>query len=427
MSLEKIIGYDEEKKNLIQMVGMLKDADSYRGKGIRIPRGIILYGEPGVGKSVMARSMAEEGISLVELRAADCCSDNTEAAVRGAFEKARSSTPSILLLDELDKIAGTSNIFFMRDNDNVKKMLIQEIDALSEEDTVIVVATCNDVRNLGPALTRPGRFDYVISIDLPDESTRKKIAEHYFSRIKLEKDFSLDEIARLTAGFSGAEIECLANETGIAVLENGLDRITMDEVVGVINQMTFNACGKSESKSYSELKKTAVHEAGHAVAALMLKPDEVYGASIITQGRTAGHVRMMSNEDRTVTVEDIKRDICITLAGRVAERIVFGDVTMGASEDIHMATKKLMDLITGQGVFGYRWLLYGDPSVEEVPSELADLFDGEMSRLGRQVASIIRENMGLLNRITSELLERRAISREGLMEICDKCTIEKAA
>lgn len=175
---DRIAGYEKEKTELLQLRKFLHNVDRYQEMGVRIPRGIILYGEPGVGKTVMARAIADEGIALIEVRAADCCEENTTEKLQTAFEQAKSHSPSVLLLDELDKIAGSSRFYYMEDNDTIHKVLLQELDKLAENDGVLVVATCNNIRSLGDALVRSGRFDRQLSVDVPGEKDRKKFSRN---------------------------------------------------------------------------------------------------------------------------------------------------------------------------------------------------------------------------------------------------------
>ena len=422
MGFEQIIGYEEEKKELKQLKGMLRNSDFYRKNGIRVPHGIILSGEPGVGKTVMARALAEdEGIRLVELRAADCCRDNTEEEIRKAFTKAKEQAPSVLLLDEIDKLAGTCSHFFMEENDNVKKILLQELDGLTADDIVLVAATCNDRHSLGDALVRPCRFDHVLDIDLPDEKTRKMILDYYFSKLSMKKDFDTEFIAKLTKEYSGARLECLANETGIYALDHRKDSITSDDVVAMINRMMFNGTVRNAAESRQELRHVAVHEAGHALIGMLLKPDRICMASIIHQGKTMGHVKMMDDDETLESVDDVLDDICIALGGFVAERVVFGKNYTGAGQDLMEANRQLCSLIIMFGICGYRYMPLagqipmGDPSVN-YPPEFLKAFEEQMNILDRKAEGLIRKNRDLLDKIADELMEKSAVGRDDLFK-----------
>lgn len=421
MGFEQIIGYEEEKKELKQLKGMLRNIDFYRKNGVRVPHGIILCGEPGVGKTVMARALAEdEGIRLVELRAADCCRDNTEEEVRKAFAMAKEQAPSVLLLDEIDKLAGTSRHFFMQENDNVKKILLQELDGLTAEDVVLVAATCNDRTALGDALIRPGRFDHVLDIDLPDEKTRKMILDHYFSKLSMKKDLDTEFIAKLTKEYSGARLECLANETGIYALDHQKESISSDDVVTVINRMMFNGTVRNVTENRKELRHVAVHEAGHALVGMLLKPDRICMASIIHQGKILGHVKMMDDDEMLESVDDALDDICIALGGFVAERVVFGKNYTGAGQDLLEAGQELCNLVVMFGICGYRYMplmsqISVSPSSASYPPEFLTAFEEQMNALDQKAEKLIRENRDLLEKITDELMEKSAVGREELL------------
>ena len=288
---ESIAGYEKEKEELLQLRRFLHNVGEYRKMGVRIPRGLVLYGEPGVGKTVMARAIADEGIALIEVRAADCCEENTAEKLQSAFEKAKTSAPAVLLLDELDKLAGGSRYYFMEDNDNTRKILLQELDKLAENDGVLVVATCNDIRSLGDALVRSGRFDRQLAVVPPFEKDRKKILAQYFGKLKIESELDFGYLARITPGYTGAELECIANETGIAAMEKKKRSICPDDVRKVMNRLAFH--GQEEKNNEKNNHVVAVHEAGHVLAALILTPDCIYGASILAQGGTSGHTQFI--------------------------------------------------------------------------------------------------------------------------------------
>jgi len=432
MSFSNIIGYENEKKELRRIAGMLKNIKNYRDKGLKLSRGLLLTGAPGVGKSAMARAMADEGITLVELRAADCCGDGLDEAVHQAFEQAKEQKPSILLLDELDKIAGTSMEFFMENNDGVKKILLQELDALTDEDEVLVVGTCNEYECLGDALTRTGRFDHTLSIGLPDQETRKKILRFYFRQIKLKHCYNLDDLARLTCGFSCSDLQCLANETGIQVVDKGKKSIHSDDVIAVMNRLNFQGAQKEDFDDEEVSYRVAVHEAGHALTAMLLCPDSLYGASILPQGDSLGHVRMMESKEKKVSVSDIKNEICVSLAGRVAEREILGEIYLGSESDLQTATRCLLMIMTSHAAYGYRHLLCNMPmfpgaKAESVQNGAADLFDREMNAMDEKITQMIRENRELFDSIVRNLVNERALSKEQLFRLMESCKAVKAA
>jgi len=427
MSLENIAGYENEKKDLLSLRKMLHNADTYRSMGIRMPRGVIFYGQPGVGKSLMVRSIPDDGIALVELRAADCCSDNTEEAVRTAFENAKACAPSVLLLDELDKIAGTSNNFFMENNDDVKKILLQELDRLEDTDTVLVVATSNDIDSLGDALLRPGRFDRSIQISEPDEKTRYKILDHYLSRLTIRKKVDLKYLAKITVGFTAAMIECLVNESAIYVLDSGKKTLTLADMKCMINRMIFASYETDPNSTPDVLRQIAVHEAGHALVAMMRCPDKLQGATVKPQGDCEGRVEMVGNENSMPSLRDIENDITVALGGRVAERVINGDVGVGAESDIRKASYFMMRLITSQAKYGYKYTVcapihprFEDIASEEVKNEICELFDREMTRLDREAERIILDNRDIFERIVDALVTRKILSREELFELRDQ-------
>lgn len=432
MSFANIIGFENEKKELRQMAGMLRNIKTYRDKGLRLSKGLLLTGAPGVGKSAMARAMADDGIALVELRAADCCGEGLDEAVHQAFEQAKEQKPSILLLDELDKIAGTSMEFFMENNDGVKKILLQELDALTDEDEVLVVGACNDYESLGDALTRTGRFDHTLVISLPDQETRKKILEFYFRQIKLKHCYDLDDLARLTCGFSCSDLQCLANETGIHVVDKGKKSIHTDDVITVMNRLNFQGAQKEDFDDEEVSYRVAVHEAGHALTAMLLCPDSLYGASILPQGDSLGHVRMMESKEKGVSVNDIKNEICVSLAGRVAEREVLGEMYLGSESDLQTATKRLLMIMTSHAAYGYRYLLCNLPmfpgaGANMVKEGAAVKFEQEMNEMDGKVTRLIEENRELFDAIVRNLVNQRALSKEQLFGLMESCKAEKAA
>ena len=422
-----IVGYEKEKREIANLHDMLQNSNMYRHYGVRIPRGLALYGEPGVGKTVLARSIAGGGINLVELRSADCCEEDAPEAIKCVFEEARQTAPSVILLDELDKIAGTSNRFFMESNDAVKKTLLQELDALSEEDDILVVATCNDTDVLGDALLRPGRFDRQLHIDLPDEETREQILEEYFSRLKIEKEIDLKYLAKLTHGYTGAKLECLANEAGIMAMEKPFPRVDMNDIRIIMNRFAFGGNEKPSFSDMGEVRKIAIHEAGHALVAMLIAPDSIHGASVLPQGESAGHIQFINPENGVTSVKDIEKDITVLLAGHVAERMILGEYMTGACSDISMAVTRLQFLITDCAAYGYGatpFSVHTRPREDIVSNDIKynanTLLVEKMEEFDRYAELLIGKGYSVFEALVGSLMEKQTLTREELFEILIK-------
>ena len=425
---EEIAGYEKEKEELLQLRRFLHHAEEYRKAGVRIPRGLILYGEPGVGKTVMARAIVDEGIALVEVRAADCCEENTAEKLQDAFSEAKAHAPAVLLLDELDKIAGGSRYFFMEGNDNIRKILLQELDKLTDNDGVLVVATCNDMDCLGDALVRSGRFDRLLSVEPPNEKERKKIFAQYFCRLKLENELDYGYLSRITPGYTGAEIECIVNEAGILAMERKKRVVRQDDVRKVMNRLAFHG---QESEGGVCSPVVAVHEAGHALVALMLEPDCVYGASILAQGKTNGHIQFICVGAEPLSVEREENTVTVLLAGRVAERVAFGQNFLGSSSDLQRARAKVFDLLMRHGAYGYEYLAEGrvciGPGMEAASAAREKKAAEILQRLDSRAEEILHHMRGKLEKIADALLKKQVLSREELLEFVGKKRKKKAA
>ncbi len=427
-----IVGYEQEKQELATIREMLQHAEFYRRNGVRIPRGLLLSGDPGVGKTVLAKSISGDGIALVELRAATCCEDEAVEAVCNAFAQAKETAPAVLLLDELDKIAGLSGHFYMEDNDRIRKTLLQELDALSSEEDVLVVATCNDADCMSDELIRPGRFDRRIEISTPDEDTRYAILQEYFGRISAEKQFNLNTLAGNTRGFSGAKLECLANECGILALEKDVPSITEADVRTALNKLEFGANEKCPFEDFTMLHRVAAHEAGHAFAALFLCPDNLYGASVMPQGNSNGHIRFVPQERRVQSISEVETEAAVLLAGHVAERVILGEYLTGSSRDIAAATTRLYHLCVREAAYGYDTVLFGlnrgmtDLPGEMLKAKLARTVEEKLKELDARVERLIYDNPHVYSAVCHALEEKKTLTRDELLEI-KKATAEAAA
>ena len=418
---KKIVGYEAEKKELAKLRDMLVNAERFREKGIRLPRGLILWGKPGVGKTVLAHSILDNELKMFELKAANCCNDNAASEVKGIFARAKANTPCVILLDEIDKIAGLSN-GFNRTNDFVNKTLLQELDALTSDMDILVVATCNESDSLGPALTRSGRFDRIINVQKPDKATRKEILKMYFSYINIEKDLDYEYLSKLTVGCSGATLECIANEAAIRAVENDRNVITILDVREVIDKMNFGTEAKASSQDEKSIRQTAVHEAGHCLVALILCPDAVEGISIMHRGCSEGHVKLNLSDGKSMSVEDCENIITIALAGHVAEREVLGSYYLGSVSDMQKAASMVQKLIVDECAYGYNFVGAGDPMSRAMAKNtandsLSQTQNEIMTRLDKRAAEIISLHRELFDRIVETVLERKTLSKAEIEEI----------
>lgn len=420
--MKKIAGYEKEKKEILELQSFLLNIDKYKELGIRIPRGLILEGVPGVGKTKLAKAIVCDGIELVEVRAADCCDDNAAELIQDAFEEAKQKTPAVVLLDEIDKLAGTSHNFFMEDNDNIRKILLQELDGLSENDGILVVATCNDIDCIGDALMRSGRFDRRIYVPKPDEADREKILSNYFAKVKLDRTFEISEVAQITAGYTGAELECLVNESAIMAVNENESSITMDIVRRVINKIAFKSIENGSLEDDLEKRSVAIHEAGHVLVALLTMKDRIYGASILPQGNSLGHVHMLDGGGKIVTVNEKKQMLAVQLAGQIAEREVLGDISLGSEEDLRHATFLAKMLVTRHAAYGYEFAACSinpiGPSVSEsmmhdVERKIADIF----SETDQWITNALKTHSALFDKIVSALINKTVLNRDELLKL----------
>ncbi len=422
-NFDRIAGYEKEKEQLRGLRELLLHLDDYKKSGIRIPRGVLLYGAPGVGKTVMAKAIAEAPIACVELCSADCTREDAADKVLETFEKARNAAPAVLLIDELDKITEESHEFYMEGNDRIMKILLQELDGQKDNSGVLVVATCNHFENINPALLRSGRFDRLIQIGNPSMEDRKAIIQYYFSKVKLEKHMEEDYLAKITGGYSGAQLECVINEAGILAMESKASAIEPEHIRTAMNRIAFRTL-EGDVGEKKERMITATHEAGHALAALLLSPDKLTGASVIPHGKTRGFVRMRYTEENEIlSAEDMEKQVTVSLAGAAAEQMIYGTNFLSSSEDFGKAIATVHTMITDMGVYGLD-LLWPERTVRrEIPvsKETADRICAKRTELiqkfSDRATALLEENKAVFLAIAEALCERYSLSKEEIEDI----------
>ena len=423
--MDCIVGYENEKKELLQLRRMLHEANTYRENGLRIPRGLILCGAPGIGKTVLARSIADKGIHLEEVQASQGRGKKAQEEIQEAFRVAKMSAPSVLILDELDKSFGGGMELLTGGRDNFTKVLLQELDSIDEFSPVLVVATCNEIEPISGALLRSGRFDRILKMDIPDAETRLKILRHYLRKVKIQKKFDEKQVAKITQGYTGAQIECLVNECGIRAMEREEKVITIEDVREAINKMAFYGAVKEPLKDVNERRKIAVHEAGHAIVSLALEPESFHMATILPQGESEGHVTFVGEEGTMPSIHYMEHRVAMALGGRVAERMVYGENFLGSSSDLISAAKMMHQLLVVHAAYGYDYVMgaanaQGLPLISDEGKEATRLKVSEkLSEMDGVAERVITEQRPLFDALVELLLERQTVNREDIMDLSE--------
>ncbi|MBO7355388.1 MAG: ATP-dependent zinc metalloprotease FtsH [Lachnospiraceae bacterium] len=433
-----VAGLKEEKEELAEIVDFLKDPGKYSALGARIPKGVLLEGGPGTGKTLLAKAVAGEAkVPFLSISGSDFVEMFVgvgASRVRDLFEEAKKRCPCIVFIDEIDAVArrrGTGLGGGHDEREQTLNQLLVEMDGFTENSGIIVMAATNRVDILDPAILRPGRFDRKVTVQRPDVAGREEILKVHARNKKFSEDVNLENIARTTAGFTGADLENLLNEAAIGAARNGEPYISMNRINTAFIKVGMGTEKKSRVISEKEKKITAYHETGHAILFHVL-PDvgPVYTVSIIPTGvGAAGYTMPLPERDEMfLSKGKMLQDIMVTLGGRIAEEIIFGDITTGASSDIKHATKEARSMVTRYGmsdnigvvcydndddeVFIGRDLAHAKNHSEEVAGEIDKEVRSIIDECYRKAKEIILENQEVLHKCAALLMEKEKIGRE---------------
>ena len=433
-----VAGEDEEKEELKEVVEFLKSPDKFNSLGARIPHGVLLVGPPGTGKTLLARACAgEAGVPFYSISGSDFVEMYVgvgASRVRDLFDKAKKTMPCIIFIDEIDAVArqrGTGMGGGHDEREQTLNQLLVEMDGFGVNEGIIVMAATNRVDILDPAILRPGRFDRKVGVGRPDVKGREEILMVHAKDKPLGDDVDLHQIAQTTAGFTGADLENLLNEAAIDAAKESRPYIMQKDIKKAFIKVGIGAEKKSKVISDKEKKITAYHEAGHAILFHVLPHmDPVYTISIIPTGMGAAGYTMPlpDNDEMFNTKNKMLEDITTLLGGRVAEEIIFGDITTGASNDIKRATETARSMVMKYGMSEKIGLIaYGNDDDEVFigrdlahtrgySEEVAREIDAEISRIisecHEKAESIIREHIGVLHSCAALLLEKEKVHRE---------------
>ena len=434
ITFDDVAGLDEEKYEMMEIVDFLKNPKRFYEMGARIPRGVLLCGQPGTGKTLIAKAIAGQAkvpfISMSGSEFIEMFAGLGASRVRKLFEKAKKISPCIIFIDEIDAIGArrSSGSGAETENNQTLNQLLVEMDGFDTEETIIVLAATNRPEMLDKALLRPGRFDRRINIAIPDLRGREAILKIHAKEKKFAEDVNLKSIAEDTAGFTGADLANILNEAAIIATINEHKAITNKDIEDAVKKVTVGLEKQSRVIPEKDKRLTAFHEAGHAIVSSMLETQkEIKEVSIIPRGVAGGYTMYKTNEDKYyISKTEMEEKLVALLGGRAAEKIALDDISTGASNDIEVATEIAKNMIVKYGMSEnlgpisinterdpYELQMLGERFGDAIGAEVKVLLDTAYTR----AQSLIINNMDKLNKVAEALLEKEVISAEEFQEL----------
>ncbi len=442
VTFEDVAGVDEEKEELQEIVEFLKNPRKFTDMGARIPKGVLLVGQPGTGKTLLAKAVAgEAGVPFFIISGSDFVEMFVgvgASRVRDLFEEAKKKAPCIIFIDEIDAVGRQRGAGLGGGHDEREQTLNQllvEMDGFGTNEGVIVLAATNRPDVLDKALLRPGRFDRQIVVSAPDVKAREQILEVHAKKKKLAEDVDLKTIAKNTSGFAGADLENVLNEAALLAARRNKTEIAMQEIEDAMVKVTMGPEKKTRVRSEKENKLVAYHEAGHAVVSRFLPTqDAVHQISIVPRGMAGGYTMYRPTEDKSfMSKTEMEENIVSLLGGRVAEQLILNDISTGASNDIERATKIARSMVTKYGMSETVGTIMLGSTQEEVflgrdfaqskeySEETASIIDKETKRIidtaYKTAEEILKANIEKLHKVAGILLEKEKIDGEEFAEI----------
>lgn len=424
-----VAGVDEAKEELVEVVDFLKSPKKYTEIGGKIPKGVLLVGDPGTGKTLLARAVAgEAGVPFFSISGSDFVEMFVgvgASRVRDLFKQAREKAPCIIFIDEIDALAKSrANGFSSNDErEQTLNQLLVEMDGFDNEKGLIILAATNRVDVLDPAILRPGRFDRQVPVEKPDVKGREAILRIHAKNVKLDKDVDFESVAHGTTGFAGADLANVVNEAALLAVRNKRKKVTMEDFNEAIDKVSIGLKKKSRKDNKKEMRLVAVHETGHALVSAFIPDHEpVNKITVVPRSHGIGGFTQYreAEEKNFMTKTDLINEVDSLLGGRAAEQIILGDISTGASNDIARATDLVKQMITvygmsdrfenmtlGKGVLGNRG---GEPNlIREFSEESQNYVDSEIARVMKEryahVVEVLTEHKDLLDYIAKRLEE----------------------
>ena len=448
-TFKDVAGLTEEKEEVQELIDFLKNPKKFTSMGARIPKGVLLVGPPGTGKTLLARAVAGEanvpfyyisGSDFVELFVGIGAS-----RVRDMFREAKMNAPCLIFIDEIDAVGrqrGTGLGGGHDEREQTLNQLLTEMDGFGANEGIIIIAATNRPDVLDPALLRPGRFDRQVTVSLPDKKAREEILSVHARNKILDKKVTLENLAKRTPGFSGADLENLLNEAALLAVRKNKKNISMTEIDEATDRVLMGPAKVTRKYTDKEKKLVAYHEAGHAVLGLKLDgANEVQKITIIPRGNAGGYTMMLPKEETfNYTKKELLESICGLLGGRVAEEITFNEITTGAHDDFKKATKIARKMVTEYGMSNLGPMMYDEPSENTflgrdytknqnfsdfVAHEIDDEMRSIINSCYDKTKKIITENKDLLKLIAETLLEEETITKEQIEYLVEHGHLEE--
>ena len=434
ITFKDVAGLDEEKSEMLEIVEFLKNPEKYSKMGAKTPRGVLLCGKPGTGKTLIAKAIAGEAnvpfISMSGSEFVEMFAGLGASRVRKLFERAKKISPCIIFIDEIDAIGSrrASNNGADSENNQTLNQLLVEMDGFDSDQSIIVIAATNRPEMLDEALLRPGRFDRTITIALPDIKGREEILKIHSKNKKISEDVDFKSIAGDTAGFTGAELENILNEAAIIATNKKHDAINNNDIEDAVKKVTVGLEKHNRVVSEKDKKLTAYHEAGHAVVSRYLETQkDIKEVSIIPRGVAGGYTMYKTNEDKFyVSKTEMEEKLISLLGGRVAEKVALDDISTGASNDIEVAMKIARDMVTVYGMSDrigpmsinlekdpYQMQLLGNNLEDEIGKEVKNILEDAYEKAQR----LLVMHRDKLDAVAGVLLEKEVINEEEFEEI----------
>ena len=435
---DDVAGLDEERQEMIEIVDFLKNPKKYQDMGAKVPRGVLLCGEPGTGKTLIAKAIAGEAnvpfISMSGSEFIEMFAGLGASRVRKLFEKARKVSPCIVFIDEIDAIGSrrTNASGAETENNQTLNQLLVEMDGFETEEAIIVLAATNRPEMLDKALLRPGRFDRQIRIGLPDLNGREAILKIHAKGKKFDEDVNLRSIAEDTAGFTGAELSNILNEAAIIATTRKKDAIENIDIEDALKKVTVGLEKHNRVISEKDKRRTAVHEAGHAIVSYFLETQrDIKEISIIPRGVAGGYTMYKSNEDKAyISKQEMTEKLIALMGGRAAEKLALNDISTGASNDLEVANEVATNMVTVYGMSEnvgpihinlekdpYQLQLLGEKYTDLVGNEIKEL----VNNADLTAQGILAKHMNALELVSNELLRVEVLSAEKFYELMENC------